>query len=506
MNKIFLVLFSFALSAQVDSNKSILAAENIIKEYSNNRSITIADLQIVAEDNIELIHIYHLNPSGFIIISADNTVFPYLGFSFDNNIDLVNSPPNFLFILDNYKKNIKKQIINNSNSIDNLIINEWARLLEPNYSNSNNRNVSPLLNSEWAQSGSWNNGLLFSSANLPVGCVAVSMSQIMHYWSYPEQGTGINSYVENDFGSIEVNFGTAVYDYANMANTYATSASQQLLYHAGVSVNMDYDYSGSGAQVHGVYPSAEYALENYFLYSPDISAVFLEDYTVTEFSNILKNELDNSRPILYSGYENTDYDGGHAWNVDGYNGNNVHCNWGWGGSSNGYFNLTTMGGFEAYQTALINIIPTPLTYPMALFEYEINMNNTTLIDLSEFINDGQIIQWNWDFGDGNTQVNSNGYASHDYLNSGTYDISLIVKNTFGYLSDAHIETIEIGSSISGDINDDNVLNILDIVMMVNFVLGNQNPSDQEFNSSDINNDNILNILDIVSLVNIILTP
>ena len=48
-----------------------------------------------------------------------------------------------------------------------------------------------------------------------------------------------------------------------MAATYATSASQLLLFHAGVSVNMDYDWSGSGAQVVGSYPSAFYAMEHF---------------------------------------------------------------------------------------------------------------------------------------------------------------------------------------------------------------------------------------------------
>ena len=51
----------------------------------------------------------------------------------------------------------------------------------------------------------------------------------------------------------------------------------------------------------------------------------------------------------------------------------------------------------------------------------------------------------------------------------------------------------------GDLNDDNNLNILDIVLLVNFIL------DANYTQSgDVNNDNILNILDIVLLVNIIL--
>ena len=58
---------------------------------------------------------------------------------------------------------------------------------------------------------------------------------------------------------------------------------------------------------------------------------------------------------------------------------------------------------------------------------------------------------------------------------------------------------EVDSGIAGDINDDGILNILDIVSLVNLVL-----ADDYNSTADINQDNIINILDIVSLVNLIL--
>ena len=76
--------------------------------------------------------------------------------------------------------------------------------------------------------------------------------------------------VERNKKIIEVDFEDAFYDFDNMPATYASSASQLLLFHAGVSVNMDYDCEGSGAQVPGGYPSALYALENNFLYKDNI--------------------------------------------------------------------------------------------------------------------------------------------------------------------------------------------------------------------------------------------
>ena len=60
------------------------------------------------------------------------------------------------------------------------------------------------------------------------------------------------------------------------------------------------------------------------------------------------------------------------------------------------------------------------------------------------------------------------------------------------------------NSIPGDINEDSIVNILDIVNMLNYILGVDLPTDIQFSSSDMNQDGLLNVLDVVLLVNIIL--
>ena len=57
----------------------------------------------------------------------------------------------------------------------------------------------------------------------------------------------------------------------------------------------------------------------------------------------------------------------------------------------------------------------------------------------------------------------------------------------------------------GDINFDNQINIQDIILLLNFVLESDLPTNTEFFVSDINSDNLLNILDVVQVVNIILS-
>jgi len=58
----------------------------------------------------------------------------------------------------------------------------------------------------------------------------------------------------------------------------------------------------------------------------------------------------------------------------------------------------------------------------------------------------------------------------------------------------------------GDINNDSMINVQDIVLLVNFVLQTDFPTDTEFMAADYNEDGILNILDVVSIVDLILNP
>ena len=56
----------------------------------------------------------------------------------------------------------------------------------------------------------------------------------------------------------------------------------------------------------------------------------------------------------------------------------------------------------------------------------------------------------------------------------------------------------------GDLNNDEVIDVLDIIISVNYVLDGDTPEPEILWAADMNFDNILNILDVVRLVNFIL--
>ena len=62
----------------------------------------------------------------------------------------------------------------------------------------------------------------------------------------------------------------------------------------------------------------------------------------------------------------------------------------------------------------------------------------------------------------------------------------------------------IGIGQLGDVNLDSVLDILDVILLLNFILEVETPNNDQIWLSDINNDQLINILDIIALVGIIL--
>ena len=491
------------LGAKVQLDIAEIVARSVHLEHSNlndGSEFILSGIETIKNEDLDLMYIFHLIPEGFIMVPADNQAIPVLAFGFDHPFVSSNMPENLLALMNQYKEELSV-LIDNQADPSPEVSEKWDTYLSGNIQPDRSRDVSPLMDAKFDQGGSWNNGVTSAIGfNGPVGCVAVAMSQVMHYWKYPEVGQGSNYYTENDYGYIEVDFEDAFYDFDNMAATYATSPSQLLLFHTGVSVNMDYDNSGSGAYVVGGYPSAFYAMENFFAYSSDISYQWKNNNTDNEYRDIIKNELDHNRPVISQGY-GSGYGGGHAWNFDGYAGNNLHCNWGWGGSSNGYFNLSSMGGFPDDQAVIIGILP-QMDDPTALFEYAVDDLTVTFMDLSEIINEVELDTWLWNFGDDNTSSSS--APVHTYAQGGSYAVSLTVTNIYGIESEPHTEIVQLQYSMPGDINNDSILNILDIVLVVNFVMGSDTPTASEFSAADLNSDGILNILDVVTLTNLIL--
>ena len=237
-----------------------------------------------------------------------------------------------------------------------------------NNENNNNGNdipiiiVEPMIKTKWNQNAPFNNFVpMDGDSRSNVGCVAVAMAQIMKYHRYPEQGIGQgDSYTTSTGINVPIVNFEVIHNWDNMLDTYpsATSGTLQeqnsvatIMYHAGVSVLMNYSASGSEPSINTAPP-----LINFFGYDKNIEYHIRNYYkNDAEWEAIIREQLDSGLPIIVSGGNHLG--GGHRFIIDGYdNKGRFHINYGWGGNHDGWYTLDNMT-YNRNQRIWINIKP-----------------------------------------------------------------------------------------------------------------------------------------------------
>jgi len=357
-------------------------------------------------------YVYNVsNAKGYVIVAADDASKPILGYSDESNFDLAHIPEQLKVWLNIYNKQISASIANKAVASD-KIKSSWQELLNPparktieDFGTSANGTsaVEPLVKVFWNQSPNYNNLCPYDSVGggkSVTGCVATAMAQVMKYWNYPARGIGSNSYTPSAHkyeGVQTVNFDSTTYQWDSMPAYIGTATSTNqinaiatLMYSCGVSVNMDYSSTGSGAHGSAVGTS----LVKYFGYDPDVQVLDRSLHTDAEWISIIENELNLGRPVVYTG-QDTATDDGHCFVTDGYDVNNFfHFNWGWGGLDNGYFMIDSLnpgtggtgagsGKYNEGQTITIGIQP-PVIAPNLTLEAVVTVTPTSILPNSPF--------------------------------------------------------------------------------------------------------------------------
>ena len=603
---ITLLMFSSILkAAPITSEEAVRVARNIFSVKINQDDLKLHSIEIVKDDIINCIYIINFENNGFVMVSGDNRLYPVLGYSNKNYFSYNNLPIQLKDMLEFYKQQISYAIENDiaSNvSIDNL----WEYYLSDNSIDREIRNVQPLFSFNWDQGHSWNDHCPIDNqgpgGNAYAGCVATAAAMVMKYWNHPEYGENSHAYYHNNYGLITADFNTS-YDWNSMNSNSPTESSRKLLFHVGVSVEMNYGPSGSGAWVGEYEPSLTTALKSYFKYNQGTTFLSKDNYDDIFWVDMVKNELDEGRPLIYKGYTQ-DYGAGHAFVINGYDDEFFHLNWGWSGSYNGWYLINNLspGGynFSTWQGAIINLYPeieqifgctdieacnynenANIDDSTCLYTYdcfgicggeaeldvcgecdgdgstcagfgiinfgEIDYLNQTIdilyesdVDIAGFqfaITDipDNIIFNSFSGGissDSNFTVSCSedgiviGFSlegntiplGNDILTTASYSVigndetceiciqDIILSNTFGNAINIDWTLIDQCRNLdlclfSGNVNYDEFINILDVVLIINMILGIE---DLELCESDINQDSLLNVQDIIILINLIL--
>ncbi|MBW6459829.1 MAG: thiol protease/hemagglutinin PrtT [Bacteroidales bacterium] len=405
---LFIALCGLISGKQIDEHTAKIIGQNFLAGVSTaNFNKTDAGLALAykassgmnpssdALSQVNYFYVFNTTAApGFVIVSADDIVYPILGYSDESIFNPDDVAPNMMKWLEGYKAQIRYAIENEMQATDEIEA-EWQNLLNgaaniPDAQAS--RGVNPLLQTKWNQSPYYNALCPYDNqynARTVSGCVATAMAQVMKYWNFPATGSGFHSYNHSKFGTLSANFGNTSYQWSSMPNVVSSgnNAVANLMYHCGVSVDMNYGVSATGGSGAYVISSAsplthcsEYAFKTYFGYESSLSGKKRADHTDSQWKSLLRADLDAGRPVLYAGFGSG---GGHAFVCDGYNDNDYfHFNWGWGGNSDGNFLINALnpgnlgagggtGGFNSNQQAIIGVKPPsgPQTFDLKLYTY-----------------------------------------------------------------------------------------------------------------------------------------
>ena len=318
-----------------------------------------AEVVMNAVDEAGQPYLYAVQPDnqrGFVIVSGDDRFRDVLGYSESGTFDNANMPDNMRAWLQGYVDEMKHL----------KAIGYQPSASAAHRTSGVKKAISPLIQTHWNQGAPYNdickNYFVYKDA--VTGCVATAMAQVMYYSArkhgdntytttveIPGYTTGYNYSVPAVAVGTVINWSNMLpeytYSYNNSTGKYDIpnfnaeqgTAVATLMKCCGVSVHMNYANSASGGSSAST-SAVPNALITYFGFDQTVRYESREMYTLATWTELIYDELAAARPVLYSGQSSG---GGHAFVVDGYDGDELfHVNWGWGGSQDNYFALSVM--------------------------------------------------------------------------------------------------------------------------------------------------------------------
>ncbi|MBR3390552.1 MAG: C10 family peptidase [Prevotella sp.] len=354
LSMLVVALFTLPLSAQqVSMETARMRASAFLNKAAGSTAKKAPrkapQLSLVSTSN-EL-YIFNDDANGsHIIMSSDERMPEVLGYSYEGTIDSDAIPCNMQAWLDDCAAQVRW-------------LREHPEAAAERRKSPQRADIAPMLTCQFNQGYPYNLKCPEVDEQLCVtGCVATAMAQIMHYWQWPKKTTfTIPAYTTNTLKIEMPAIPPTTIDWDKIVSPYTNEARDvlsTLMVLCGTAVKMDYKPGGSGASA----TPAAYDLLDYDITT--MQSVSRSNYSDADWEEMLYNELQQQRPIDYSGFYS---EGGHAFVIDGYQYHDDaywHVNWGWSGGyvvagpyyQQQYYTLDNMR-YNDGQDAVIGIQP-----------------------------------------------------------------------------------------------------------------------------------------------------
>ena len=313
-----------------------------------------------------------LQPTGYLVMSADDTLPPVVAFNTNGAFDMPGGHP--LSSMLNRQGAIFQKELDKPRTRGNGLAEEnkarWNRLLNHTRAESTTPSTiirQPMLTMEWNQGAPYNyfcpSGSTYMQRAL-TGCVATAAAQMMKYHEWPVAGKGTKSHTDGKGdvqGSVRADF-TIPYDWEAMEDNYTERnesnygnsefAVARLSMELGVLVEADYGMDETSARSSKLHT----LMAQYLGYSD--SAVYGSE---SGFYSRIRTEMVEGRPAFVT---YTQENNGHMFIVDGLGTmgglDYYHFNYGWGGHMSGWYLLTDGYKASVIDSATTNIQPEPI--------------------------------------------------------------------------------------------------------------------------------------------------
>ena len=393
----FAMASAFLQAATVTTDNLLIAARRWIStnaifqsELSDAEPLTVTRMTNAEGSELPLWHV-KLSPSGYLIMSSDDTLPPVV--AFDTKASYSKSSPTPLPLMLDKQGSIFQEALNEPQTRGNTITQDnqlrWKSLLSPTRVNSITPSTiitPPMLTTEWNQKPAPYNFLSPSvdtyENRAAAGCVPVAIAQILNYHEWPPVGNGSKTYMDST-GDLKARMKadfSVPYDWSGMQNNYAGRDKDTILdsdiplariiMELGVLVEANYEKNETGAYPHLI----KDLLHKYLNYANTAqfgSAIY--GYTGyvgwDTLFNRLRTDMVEKRPALASYVQDED---AHMFVVDGlgifYDYDFYHFNYGWGGTENGWYHLTYGYNETVVCHATTYIMPNPVAVfkPMSI--------------------------------------------------------------------------------------------------------------------------------------------
>ena len=357
-----------------------------------NMGERVADVATFTDPSGVLSHyVVYLEPSGFVVVPADDGVEPIIAFAERGCYDPSRRHPLVSLVTRDLRGRLTQVRGLCDHPPDSLpaavrearakweLLRSFAGAQDArDLPEVDDERVPQLLETLWSQcqSDGWCPGSggycynYYTPNHYPCGCVATAMAQVMRYHQHPTEGIGVQSCdivvdgVPQEVDTIGGDGGGGPYEWDLMVPVPADGATTQqcqaigaLCYDAGVTAGMDYTATRSSAPIWSASRALLFTCGYGFPVHGQAAAGFVTDPDLYEMVN---PNLDYRHPVILK-LSNGPTDP-HAVVADGYGYNAGtlyhHINMGWAGLDDAWYNLPLVAGYTVIDESIYNIFPT----------------------------------------------------------------------------------------------------------------------------------------------------